>query len=120
MTGGVITDPRLGSLVLAAIGIFQLLPLKRACLARCAAAGLWHPTSDGGSAAAAGMRYAGPCMATSGALMFVPLASGLMTLPWLAVLTLWLLLERASPWGGRVAIAGGLALLAYAAAQFWI
>ena len=120
VTGGVITDLRLGSLMLAAAGIFQLLPLKRACLARCTALGLWNGTPGAGSAAAAGMRYAGPCLGASGALMFVPLASGLMNAPWLAGLTAWLLLERASRWGGRVAWAGGLALLAYAAARLWI
>lgn len=120
LTGGVIADRRLGSAVLAAIGIYQLLPLKQACLARCTAAGLWRPTSGAASAVAAGMRYAGPCLAASGTLMFVPLASGLMAVPWLAGLTLWLLLERASRWGGQVAIAGGLALLACAAARIWI
>ena len=117
LTGGIVTDLRIGASILVAVGIFQLLPLKQACLARCAAAGRAAEESGGWNAMLSGLRYAAPCLGASGALMIVPMASGLMTTPWLALLTLWLLLERLAPRGGSIAVLGGIGLIVYAAAQ---
>ena len=49
--------------------------------------------------------------------MLLPVATGLMGAPWLALLTVWLVLERSLPRSGLLAAAGGLALAGYAAAR---
>jgi predicted metal-binding membrane protein len=121
LSGGGFRDRGLANLAVAAVGLSQLLPTKRACLAGCAARGQAPDGSGGWRAAAAGLRYGLPCLGSSAPLMLLPAATGLMGAPWLAALTLWLVAERAAPRGERLAALGGVALIALAASRLqWV
>jgi len=121
LAGGVVRDRRLADVAVAAVGLSQLLPSKRACLARCDARARLADGSGGWRAAAAGLSYGLPCLGSSAPLMLLPAATGLMGAGWLAALTLWLVAERAAPRGDRIAAAGGVALIAAAAAgRLWV
>ena len=93
-------------LSLVAIGLYQLSPLKRACLRLCR------------SAEISPMRYSLACLGSSWALMGVLFVFGVMNMVWMAALALWVLAEKALPWGGRLATAAGIALIAWGGVTF--
>ena len=43
---------------------------------------------------------------------------GVMNMVWMAALALWVLAEKALPWGGRLATAAGIALIAWGGVTF--
>lgn len=101
-------------LVLA--GLYQFTPLKHACLAQCQSplgflltrwrAGSW-------SGIHMGARYGAYCVGCCWALMGLLFVVGVMNLPWIAVLAIFVLMEKMArgPWLGR---ATGAALIAWA------
>ncbi len=97
--------------VLLAAGAIQLSPLKRACLAWCRSP---RSSGDDGSLAsfADGLKSSGISIASCGALMLVLFVTGVMSLPWMAVMTMLLVLERVASRRFRIsAIAGAVLLL---------
>ncbi|HEY6099058.1 MAG TPA: DUF2182 domain-containing protein [Anaeromyxobacter sp.] len=104
----------LSAAVLLAAGAIQLSPLKRACLARCRA-----PTSPGGertlSSFAGGLRASAVSIASCGSLMLVLFVTGVMSLPWMGLMTLLLVLERVVPRSFRISAAAGAVLLLWGA-----
>ncbi|MBB3232866.1 DUF2182 domain-containing protein [Halomonas stenophila] len=104
-----------GGLLLAA-GAFQWTPWKHACLRRCrsplgmVAEGF---PANRRRALSAGIRLGLYCAGCCWVLMALMFVGGVMSLAWMALLTLIILLEKVvSPWR-RLADALGLALVAY-------
>jgi len=107
-----------GAALVGAAGLYQLTPLKRACLAYCrspvdAIAGHWRPGRFGAfqMGASHGLYCLGCCWLLMG-LLFV---SGVMNLLWVALLALLVLAEKLMPGGARLARWSGVALLGLAA-----
>jgi predicted metal-binding membrane protein len=109
----------LGSLgpgvVLAAAALYEVSPLKRACLARCRSpvrtiALGWREGRAG--AAAIGAEHGAWCVGCCALLIALMVALGLMSFAWLAVLAGVVLVRKAAPFGGgarhvyAVALAG--------------
>jgi predicted metal-binding membrane protein len=101
-----------GLLVLA--GIYQWTPLKSACLAACRSPlgflmAHWRDGIRG--AIAMGLRHGVYCVGCCWLLMALLFAAGVMNLLWVAVIAVFVLVEKvgpAGPWVGRLA---GLALV---------
>jgi predicted metal-binding membrane protein len=90
-----------GALLLGA-GVFQLTPLKQACLKHCRTPigfflSEWRPGAAG--AYRMGAHHGGYCVACCWALMFLSFALGVMNLAWMAILTLILCIEKLAPGG---------------------
>ena len=111
-------ETRASGAVLIAAGLFQLSPLKDACLAHCRSPigfflGRWRdgPVGTLRMGAAHGVYCVGCCWA----LMAVALALGVMNLVWMAALTGMLILEQNAPGGRQMGILFGLALIVWGA-----
>jgi predicted metal-binding membrane protein len=101
----------LGAAVLIAAGIYQWLPLKDRCLAKCRAPLSFIQQHGGFQASAAGSLRLGLvhgfyCVGCCWALMLLLFVFGVMNLLWIAGLALFVLLEKLAPgakWFGRIA-----------------
>lgn len=109
---------RLAGGVLAGAAIWQLTPLKQACLRHCRSpmslflrsrARLERPAG----ALRAGTTHGLSCVGCCWALMAVLVALGTMNLAWMAGLAVLILVEKTTPFGARAA---PLAAIAFAAA----
>jgi predicted metal-binding membrane protein len=110
-----------GALLIAA-GVYQLTPLKTACLKQCRApfsfvALHWRPGVFG--AWRMGLEHGLYCVGCCAVLMLLLFVGGIMNLVWIAGLTLFVALEKLAPFGAAAArvaalllIAAGLALVA--------
>ena len=102
-----------GSLLIVG-GAYQWTPMKRACLTRCRSAASfisqqWRPGIAG--AIRMGFRHGLDCLGCCWALMLLLFVGGVMSLPWIAALTAIVLLEKAAPFGPRIAQACGVFLV---------
>jgi predicted metal-binding membrane protein len=105
--------------VLAVAGVYQLSPLKSACLAQCRGpveflTRHWRPGRVG--AFVIGLRHGAFCVGCCWMLMALLFIGGLMNLAWIAVLTLLVLVEKLAPAGPIVSKVTGFVLLAWAVA----
>ena len=108
-----------GGLLIAA-GLYQLTPLKRACLDQCRSplsfvTRLWRP--GWGGALRIGLAHGLHCVGCCWLLMALLFVGGAMSLVWIAVLALIVLVEKVAPIGrlgaqavGALAIVAGLAM----------
>ncbi len=122
----VTTNWWLGGAILLAAGIWQLTPFKNVCLRHCRSPlGFlmqgWRPGRWG--ALRLGLEHGSYCLGCCWFLMGLLFFGGVMNLFWIAGLALFVLLEKTVPAGlwvaraaGLVAAAGGVAMLASAAA----
>lgn len=116
------TSPLLGGPILIAAGMFQWTPLKSRCLVQCRAphsflAAHWREGTAG--ALHMGLRHGLYCVGCCWVLMALLFVTGVMNLLWVAVITAFVLLEKAAPramsaWLTRGA---GVALAAWGLAQ---
>jgi predicted metal-binding membrane protein len=114
-------DARLGGVILVASGVYQLTPLKAACLKRCRdparlLADRWRPGTLG--ALRIGGRLGLYCLGCCWLLMALLFVGGLMNLFWVAAIATFILLEKIAPaartWSrvvGAAMACGGLALV---------
>ncbi len=103
--------------VLALAGLYQLTPLKHACLRRCRSplGFLLSRWRDGiAGALAMGVRHGAFCLGCCWALMALLFVGGVMNLAWIAVLALFVLGEKMLPRGVWLSRISGVALLAWA------
>jgi predicted metal-binding membrane protein len=110
--------PMAGAAVLAIAGLYQLTPLKRACLRACRSPlGFMVQRWRRGAAGAfrLGMDHSMYCLGCCWALMLILFAGGVMNLTVIIALTLWVIVEKIAPLGERTPIVSGVALLASAA-----
>jgi len=105
---------RLSGAILIAAGLYQLTPAKSACLRHCQSplGFLLSNWSEGTSGAARmGLRHGLYCLGCCWAGMAVLFVVGVMNLVWVALLTVFILLERFGRAGLVVARVGGLVLV---------
>lgn len=106
--------PVLGGALLMAAGVYQWLPLKRACLAHCRSP--LHVVVHGWrrgrlGAFAMGARHGAVCVGCCWALMSLLFVGGAMNLLWAALIALFVLVEKMAPRGELVGRLAGAALL---------
>jgi len=92
--------------LLVAAGLFQLTPLKAACLEHCRAPAAflshhWQPGRLG--AFRLGVVHGAYCLGCCWALMLLLFAAGIMNLVWIAGLAILVLIEKLAPFGARLA-----------------
>ena len=109
--------PRAGAVVLAIAGVYQLTPLKRACLRVCRSPlgfmmQRWR--SGVGGAFRLGIAHGLQCLGCCWALMMILFAGGVMNLSVILALTAWVVVEKVAPFGERTSIVSGIGLLALA------
>ncbi len=110
---GASTHVAFGGMLLLGAGLFQLTPLKEACLSHCRSPLLflmtqWRPGSWG--ALRMGVEHGGYCVGCCWALMALMFVAGTLHLMWCAALMVLMLAEKVLP-GGRLvgqAAGGGL------------
>jgi predicted metal-binding membrane protein len=109
----------LSAALLAAAGLYQLSPLKAACLRHCRGpveflTRHWRPGRLG--AFAMGLRHGAWCVGCCWLLMALLFVGGVMNLAWIAALTILVLVEKLAPAGALVSRIAGVVLLAWAVA----
>jgi predicted metal-binding membrane protein len=109
--------------VIVAAAVYQVTPLKRACLAECRSpmtflAERWRDGRAG--ALELGIRYGGWCLGCCWALMAALFAVGVMSVGWMALIAAFILAERLLPWAtaARGAVAVSLLALGLGVALF--
>jgi predicted metal-binding membrane protein len=115
LTSTMATTSTIGGGLLIAAGVFQWTPIKRICLANCRSPlsflmtrwreGPWGALSMG---VAHGLYCVGCCWMLM-ALLFV---AGVMNLAWVAVIAVFVLLEKVLPGGDLISRLAGIALVA--------
>jgi predicted metal-binding membrane protein len=110
-----VVSPKIAAAVLLAAGVYQLTPLKRACLSHCQSPlgfmmSRWRSGAWG--ALRMGTRHGVYCLGCCWAVMCVLFAVGVMNLAWVALLSAFILAEKIAPFGAMVARAGGVLMLA--------
>ena len=118
----VTTSPAMGAGLLIAGGVYQLTPFKQACLRHCRSpahfiSGGWRQGASG--ALRMGVAHGAYCLGCCWLLMGLLFVGGVMNLLWIAVIAVFVLVEKVFPhptWpariGGAAMIVAGLALLA--------
>jgi predicted metal-binding membrane protein len=107
--------PWLGGAVLIVAGVYQLTPVKRMCLDHCRSPLgflMTHWRNGALGAAEMGLRHGAYCVGCCWALMLVLFAVGVMNLLWVAVLMLFVLIEKVGPGGIVVSRIAGVAMVA--------
>lgn len=113
---------RAGAVLLAAAGLWQLTPVKHACLRRCRSPVAFLAASTGRLSRGrlgtvhAGIRHGGFCLGCCWSLMLVLVLLGMMNLAWMALVATVVSAERLLPFGRIVAAAAAAALIASGAA----
>ena len=108
-------SPQLGGLMLVAAGVYQVTPLKDACLTHCRTpfafvAAHWRPGVGG--AFQMGLRHGLFCVGCCWVLMVLLFVGGVMNLLWIAVIAGFVLLEKIAPLGTKAGrMISGLGLM---------
>jgi predicted metal-binding membrane protein len=126
LAGGamVIHDRRLESLLLIAVGFYQLSPLKQACLHQCRTPTAfltrhWRPGPGG--ALRLGLLHGGYCLGCCGLLMVLLFVGGVMNFILIGALTLAVTVEKLVPNGPFVGRVAGVGLLLWGVASLvWL
>jgi len=114
LSNALVTTPIVSAAILAVAGIYQLTPLKEACLGRCQSPVGFFMTHwrDGASGALRmGLSHGAFCVGCCWMLMALLFVAGVMNLAWVAAITVFVLLEKATPWGRPIANISGVALI---------
>lgn len=104
----------LSASVLIAAGVYQVLPLKDACLGKCRNPLVlltmrWRPGATG--AFRMGLEHGLYCVGCCWLLMFVLFAAGVMNLLWVALIAMFVLAEKLLPWPRYTSCAASVALI---------
>jgi len=116
----VTTTASLGAALLAAAGLWQLAPIKQACLRQCRSpvAFLTNHWRDGsGGAFRMGVVHGAYCVGCCWFLMMLLFFGGVMNLWWIGGLAAYVLMEKLLPMGHWLGYAVGVGLVAWGA---WI
>jgi predicted metal-binding membrane protein len=108
------TSPLLGAGIVIAAGIYQWTPLKDSCLDHCRAPARFiseHWRAGIGGAFRMGAEHGLYCLGCCWVLMGLLFVGGVMSLAWIAGLTLFVFAEKLLPLPGGGARAGGLVLI---------
>ncbi len=119
ISNALVTTPLASAAILAVAGVYQLTPLKEACLGRCQSPigfFMTHWRDGAAGALRMGLAHGAFCVGCCWMLMALLFVAGVMNLAWVAAISAFVLLEKATPWGRAIANASGIALLASAIA----
>ena len=108
------TSRSLGGGLLVAAGVYQMTPLKRACLTTCRSPVSFLMTEwrEGHAGAVVmGLRHGLYCVGCCWALMALLFVAGVMNLVWIAALAILVMLEKIVPGGPRLSVLTGTALV---------
>jgi predicted metal-binding membrane protein len=107
--------------VLLLAGIYQLTPLKQACLRLCRSPFdfLMRYRQGRAGALAMGLRHGMFCLGCCWAIMALLFVGGAMNMGWVAALTLFVLAEKQFPAGRLVGRAGGIGLILWGGATLF-
>ncbi|MGO9421124.1 DUF2182 domain-containing protein [Roseiarcus sp.] len=113
-------DQRIGGALLIAAGLYQVSPLKTACLEKCRSPlsflmRLWRPGLAG--AARLGLSHGLYCLGCCAMLMALLFVFGVMNLAWVALLAIVVLIEKLAPGGRLIGRIAGVAALAVGVAM---
>jgi predicted metal-binding membrane protein len=116
-----LSDRRIAGAVLIAAGLYQVTPFKQACLQLCRSPVAflmrhYHPGAVG--ALRMGLGHGLYCLGCCWAAMALLFVGGVMNLIWVAGLAVFVLIEKALPFGRVFGVAAGLGALAVGA--YWI
>jgi predicted metal-binding membrane protein len=108
------TSSMLGGVLLVAAGIFQLTPVKRACLVRCRSPltflmSDWREGQWG--ALMMGLKHGAYCVGCCWMLMSLLFVAGVMNLLWVAAIAVFVLVEKVARRGDRIGRFAGAALI---------
>lgn len=117
-----IAHPVVGGLILLAAGIYQLTPLKDACLRQCQSPlgflfGHWRDGANG--AFQMGLQHGAYCLGCCWALMGLLFVGGVMNLTWIALIAGFVLLERVLTRGRLVSRLAGSLLVVWGLVLVW-
>ncbi len=109
------TSPILSGGLLMAAGVFQLTPLKRACLQHCRSP--FHFILSGWregrwGAFSMGLHHGAYCVGCCWVLMALLFAAGVMNLAWVAAISVFVLVEKLAPAPKVMSMVSGAALVA--------
>jgi predicted metal-binding membrane protein len=104
----------LGGALLIAAGVYQLTPLKQACLRHCRAPAHflsqnWHSGTTG--AFRMGLKLGAYCLGCCWILMGLLFVGGVMNLLWIAAIAAFVLLEKTIPFGAAAGWLAGTAMI---------
>jgi predicted metal-binding membrane protein len=108
------TSTALNGGLLIAAGVFQWTPMKRACLKGCRSplSFLMSEWRDGAAGAfVMGLRHGANCVGCCWFLMALLFVAGVMNLLWVAVIALFVMVEKISPKGELIARIAGIGLM---------
>lgn len=110
---------RIGGALLVLAGLYQLTPLKRACLTHCRSPlafvmSSWRPGTSG--AFRMGIEHGLYCLGCCWLLFVVLFPLGMMNVAAMAVITVFIFAEKTFPFGRRVVQAGAAVLVLYGVA----
>lgn len=112
--------PVAGGALLIAAGVFNLTPLKNACLDHCRSPwgfflSDWREGTRG--AAIMGLRHGAFCVACCSLLMVLMFVAGVMNLLWAAGLTLYVVIEKVLPGGDWLSRVAGVFAIGWGASM---
>ena len=110
------TSPVLGAAILVGAGIFQWTPLKNACMVHCRSPRAfilteWREGAWG--TLVMGLKSGVYCVACCWLLMVILFVTGVMNLLWMAIITVFVLMEKLIPRGEWFARMAGLLLIGW-------
>ena len=115
-----VTSPVMGATLLLVAGVYQLTPIKQACLRTCQSplGFLMHRWRTGVMGAfRMGLEHGAVCVGCCWALMLLLFAGGVMNLAVIAALTAFVAFEKLTPLGAHGARISGVLLVAAAVAM---
>ncbi len=112
----VITSPILGGMLLIAAGIFQWTPFRDTCMSKCRSPlgflmGEWRDGRFG--ALIMGLKHGLNCVGCCWLLMLLSFVLGVMNMVWMAIVTVFMLVEKAYPGSQWVSRTSGVILIAW-------
>ncbi len=116
ISGASIATPVAGAAILIAAGIYQLTPLKQACLGQCQSPLAFFMTRwrDGaGGAFRLGLEHGVFCVGCCWMLMALLFIAGVMNLAWVAAISAFVLLEKITPYPRALANVAGVMLIVW-------
>jgi predicted metal-binding membrane protein len=112
----VAATPRIGGMILIAAGLYQGTPMKQACLRHCRSPFAFLQTHGGfrkgiANSVRLGVRHGFYCIGCCWMLMVLLFAVGVMNVAWIAVISIYVLIEKVVSAGRAVSWLSGAALI---------
>jgi predicted metal-binding membrane protein len=118
-----ISSGTVGGALFVGAGVYQLLPIKQACLRHCRSAlefltAYWCPGATG--ALRMGLRHGAFCLGCCWLMMALLFVGGLMNILWIAALAMIVFVEKVRPGGIVVGRLLAFGLIAWGAGMIWM